>query len=328
MTERLLPTLLLICLLSGCFILPKEEDLLAPPLLESPQITYEVFEARRGEIINDLEVNGTFVYARRESIFFRFGGGRLLKIYVSEADQVKSGQLIAELDTESLKYQIAMQELTLQKARLQAEHASLLGKDRIEQQLAAIDVRQAELTLDKYRTELSRAQLFSPFDGVVVYQAGFAEGDLVDAYRTVVSVADPRVIELSYQGVQNSDFAFGQEAEVIFRDKILPGKVVQTPAMAPIDAPEPERSQVIVRVKNLPSSIKVGDSATIRVVLQKRDNAIIIPRNLVQSYLGEDFVNILVDGIKRQQSVKQGIVSATEVEIVKGLKEGDKVIVW
>jgi RND family efflux transporter MFP subunit len=328
MMGRFLPVLLIpLLLLSGCFLLPKEEEMLAPPLMQPPEITYEWYETKRASIVDDFRVSGNFVYAKQENVYFRYRGGRLLKIYVNYADQVKSGQLLAELDTDNLKYQVVMQDLALQKARLQAERATLLGQDRIQQQMAALDVKQAEITLDSYRTELSKAQLFSPLDGVVVYLGRFAEGDPIDSYRTVVRIADPRVIELSYQGIKSSDFTFGINVEVTYDGKTYAGTVVRTPGNAPIDTPEAERSLIIVRVKNLPAAIQAGDNATIRVIMQQRDNVIVIPRNLVQTYQGSDFVNILQDNIKKQQPVEKGIVSATEAEIVKGLKEGDRVIV-
>jgi macrolide-specific efflux system membrane fusion protein len=328
MTVRLLPAFLLpLCLLSGCFLLPKEEEMLAPPLMEPPEITYEWYEAKRGTIIDDFRISANFVYSKQENVYFRYRGGRLLKIYVNYAEQVKAGQLIAELDTDSLKFQVAMQDLTVQKARLQAERTALLGQDRIQQQLAQLDVRQAELSLDSYRAELTKAQLFSPLDGVIVYLGRFAEGDPVDAYRTVVRVADPRVVELSYQGIKSSDFSFGMDVEVTYDSTTYTGTVIRTPATAPIDTPDSERGIIVVRVKGLPANIQAGDSATVRVVMQRRDNVIVIPRNIVQTYQGSDFVNVLADNIKKQQPVEKGITSATEVEIVKGLKEGDKVIV-
>jgi macrolide-specific efflux system membrane fusion protein len=328
MKGRSLATLLIpLALLSGCFLLPKEEEMLAPPLMEPPEITYETYEAKRGTIVDDFRVTGNFVYAKQENVYFRYRGGRLLKIYVTYADMVKTGQLLAELDTDSLKYQVTMQQLTVEKAKLQAERGSLLGDDKILQKMADLEIRQAQLTLESYQTELSKAQLYAPLDGIVVYVGRFAEGDAIDAYRTVVRIADPRVIELSYKGIKASDFTFGMNVEVSFANATFAGSVVQTPGTAPIDLPEDERGQIVVRVKNLPGNVQAGDDATIRVVLQRRDGVIVIPRNLVQTYQGSDFVNILVNNIKKQQPVEKGIVSATEAEIVKGLKEGDLVII-
>ena len=328
MIRRLLPLILApFSLLTGCFLLPREEEMLAPPLMEPPEITYEWYEVKRATIIDDFRVSGNFVYAKQENVYFRQRGGRLLKIYVSYADRVKPGQLLAELDTDSLKFQVAMQEITLQKYRLMAERTSLTNQDKFQQQLANLDVRQAELTLENYRTELAKAQLFSPMDGVVVYLGRFAEGDPVDSYTTVARIADPRVIELSYKGIKATDFSFGMKVDVTYEGAEYLGTVVQTPGTAPFDVPESERSQIVVRVSGLPADVQAGDSATIRVVMQRRDDVIVIPRNLVQTYQGSDFVNVLDNNIKKQQPVEKGIVSATEAEIVKGLKEGDKVIV-
>ena len=42
---------------------------------------------------------------------------------------------------------------------------------------------------------------------------------------------------------------------------------------------------------------------------------------------GADYVDVLDNNVKRQQPVERGITTTTEVEIVKGLTVGDKVIV-
>lgn len=328
MTRRAFPVLLSTVLLAtGCFLFPREEEVLAPPLMEPPEISYELYTAQRGSIVDDFRVTGVLVYAQQQNVYFRYRGGRLLKIYASYADVVKAGQLLAELDTDSLKHQVAVQEIGLAKARLQAERANLMGQDRIQRDLSALDVRLAELDLEASRTELGKAQLYSPVDGVVVFVGRFAEGDSVDAYETVVRVADPTVMELAYDGIRASDFAFGATVEVVYGDRVLLGTVVRTPGTAPVDLPEDERRKITVRVRNLPASAEAGETATIRVVLQRRDNVIVIPRNLVQTYQGADFVNVLEGSVRRQQPVERGVVSATEAEIVEGLNEGDQVIV-
>lgn len=316
-----------LALVTGCFLFPQEESMLAPPLMEPPVITYEWYEAQRGTILDDFRVTGTFVHAEQENVFFRFRGGRLLKVYVTYNQRVRTGQILAELDTDVLKYQVALQEIGVARARLQAERATLTGADRIQRELAALDIRQAELALESSRAELSKAQLFSPMDGVVVFVGRYAEGDAVDAYSTVVRVADPRVIELSYDGIRSTDFTFGSTVEVSYDGGTYLGSVVRTPGTAPVDLPDDQRRRVQVRVRGLPAAVEAGESATIRVVLQRRDDVIVIPRNLVQTYQGADFVNVLVDNIRRQQPVEKGIVSATEAEIAAGLEVGDKVII-
>jgi multidrug efflux pump subunit AcrA (membrane-fusion protein) len=248
-------------------------------------------------------------------------------MYVSSGDRVKTGQLLAELDSDTLKYEVALQEIAVQKAKLVAEKAAVLGRDRYEQQIAALDVKEAELSLANDKAELAKAQLFSPMDGVVDFVANVAEGDPIDAYRTVVRVADPRVIELSYEGERSSDFTFGMPVEVTYKDRTYAGQVVRTGSMAPSDATDEDRRTDIIRVKGLPGSVQTGDSASIRVIIQRRDSVLVVPRNLVQTFQGANYVDVLRNGIRRQQPVEQGIVTTTEAEIVKGLAEGDQVIV-
>jgi macrolide-specific efflux system membrane fusion protein len=99
-------------------------------------------------------------------------------------------------------------------------------------------------------------------------------------------------------------------------------QTTQSPSVA-----EPGRDEVVVSVKGLPPSTQAGDSASIRVILQRRDNVVVIPRNLVQRSQGATYVDLLRGSVKQQQPVEVGLENATEAEIVKGLAVGDQVIV-
>ena len=148
--------LLVLPMLAGCFLFPREEEKLAPPLMEPPQITYETYAAVRGTIVDDFTVSAVFAYTQQQSLSFRSRGGRIRSVPVRAGDQVKAGQLVAELDTEELQFQVALQEIALSKAQLRVEQGKLLGKDRIEQQLLALDVKEAELALAHSRAGLDR----------------------------------------------------------------------------------------------------------------------------------------------------------------------------
>ena len=141
----------------------------------------------------------------------------------------------------------------------------------------------------------------------------------------MLRVADARVIDLVYTGERQGSFVFGADVEVTWRDRKYAGTVVQT-TRAPSET-EPAREEVVVRVKGLPAATPEGDSAGIRVVLQRRDRTIVIPRNLVQRSQGNTYVDILRGSVKVQQPVEVGLENATEAEILKGLSEGERVIV-
>ena len=60
-------------------------------------------------------------------------------------------------------------------------------------------------------------------------------------------------------------------------------------------------------------------------VAESKD-VLVVPTEVVNASTDGDFVYIIENGIVKQQPVELGTSSATEVEIVSGLKEGDQVV--
>ena len=57
--------------MSGCYLFPEEEKVLAPPLVEPPKITYNVMKVKRGTIEEKIGGSGTFVSVEQENMFFK-----------------------------------------------------------------------------------------------------------------------------------------------------------------------------------------------------------------------------------------------------------------
>ena len=98
------------------------------------------------------------------------------------------------------------------------------------------------------------------------------------------------------------------------------------PSTAPIDADDSIRRSVLIDVENLPQGVKLGESARISLLLEKKENVIVIPRDMLHGFAGQKTGYVLEDGLKKDRSVETGIENATEVEITKGLEEGEELI--
>ena len=202
---------LLAVLLGGCFLLPQEEGVLPPPLLKTPEITYSTVTTKEAVIEDRVTVGGVFIYPSQYSLKFRFRAGPLRGIYVRYGDEVAPGQLVAELDTDRLQLDLRRQEIVLRKAELVAERARAQGADRFTTENADLDIELERLRLQQLQEELAKSQLRAPVAGEVVYIAPLSEGESVDAFRTVVQIADPSEVLLSYNGPKRSEFALGAE---------------------------------------------------------------------------------------------------------------------
>ena len=319
--------LVIAAVLGGCFLLPQEEGVLAPPLLKSPEITYRTVTAQKAVIEDRVTVGGVFIYPTQYSLKFRFRAGPLRGIYVRYGDEVTPGQLVAELDTDRLQLDLRRQEIMLRKAELAAEHAQARGADRFTTENAELDVELERLRLQQLREELAKSQLRAPVAGEVVYIAPLSEGESVEAFRTVIQIADPSEILLSYNGPKRSEFALGADVTVDIRRQKYQGEVVMTPLNVPRDAPDEMRELILMRVQDLPPEVEKGDTASVVLVRTRREGVIVLPRNLVQTYLGRRFVYVLADGLREERSVEVGIQTPTQVEVAAGLEIGEKVVV-
>lgn len=320
--------LLLMISFSGCYLFPKEEEVLAPPLVEPPEITYETAEVKKGVIEKKITDSGTFVSVEQANMFFKHRGGRLKDIHVSVGDYVERGQVIAELDTENLENQIAQQKIHLKKAETRLSQVRAHSGDKYELSMAQYDVELAKLALNNLQRQLDECKLVADMSGNVVYINYNANiGDYVDAYQPMVRIADPTQLQLQVSGSNTSEYSLGMEAEVTVNKKAYTGKVVMTPADVPLDVPEDQRNIVRIDVEDLSEDVKVGAMGQVNLILDRREDVIVVPRNLVRNYMGRKYVLVLDDGLKKEKDVEVGLETPTESEIIKGLEEGEQIVI-
>ncbi|HHY82476.1 MAG TPA: efflux RND transporter periplasmic adaptor subunit [Clostridiales bacterium] len=318
---------LLIALLTGCELFPKEETLLAPPLMEPVAVSYSTVKAKRGDIVKTIRGSGNFVSIESKYMFFEARGGRLKDIYVRHGDVVKKGDLLAELYTDDLDYEIKMQELNLKKARLTYNQLKESNADKYTLQRAAIDVEIANMNLERLKKQKAETQLVSDMDGVVIYvDTRLSPGDNISVFQNIIRVADPEKLYLAYSGSNMTNFFMGAEVEVTIKDKQYKGKVISTPSSVPPDGDENLKNYVGIEVENLPEDVKMGDNAQITLILDESRDTIIVPKQAVRNYMGRKYVNVLENGLNNERDVEIGIETATEVEILEGVEEGEEII--
>lgn len=388
-------------LLSSCALFPQEEEVLAPPLVKPKQEEYQLAEVKRGDIVNRLKSIGTLVSVKDYSLFFE-SSGRLDSITVKNGDEVKKGQVVAQLDTGDLTTQIELAQISVQSAQIEldkakdrldaakaaqsaaqkqlsdakaalaqaqaaldqekakeaagdasadvagAENALAQAQSKVADAQKAVDqapsnvknaqydvsqqelnVKAAQIRLSALQRQMANAQLVSPIDGVVVFISDAKKGDIVQPYQILIQVADPHNLQVSYDASLLEDPSLikpGMKAELVIDGQQLTGEVVSCPYSAPADIDPKNKNQVLIKVDNLPQEAKLGSSVDISITLQQKSNTLIVPRRAVRTYMGKEYVQVLEGTSKRELDVQTGIKSATEVEILSGLKEGQQVI--
>ena len=104
--------------LYSCSIFPEEEEMLAPPLTAPAAVTYRTHTVARGDIVDSVILNGTFVSNESYELSFEKRAGYLSEINVEAGDYVTQGQVLAKLDTDSLETAFARAQYNLRRLEI------------------------------------------------------------------------------------------------------------------------------------------------------------------------------------------------------------------
>ena len=284
---------------SGCYFFPEEEKLLDPPVLKVEDVTYSTYKAVKKTIVNKASATGYCVSEVQQDCSFTERDGTLKTIYVKAGDTVKKGDLIAEYNTGDLEYEIRSQELKVQQAQ------NTYGSSGAENDRLQLEIEKN--TLAQLQNEYDTSKLYAPCDGLV----SFTE----------------RMIYVKAAVNDDKKFTKDQEVTITIEEEEYKGKVVKTPTEAKEQGDEDTGSIYVEFSGNVPSFTKVGTVADVSYIKEQAEDAIVIPKYLVKTLSGKNYVQVYKDGVKTEVDVETGISNATEIQITSGLSEGDEVVV-
>jgi RND family efflux transporter MFP subunit len=306
-------------ILSGCGILPKEEQTLAPPLVKPEKQQYETYEVNKKDITRAVKGNGTLISMSENDVFTKENGRRVKSVKVQFGQTVKKGEVLIELDAENMENNIQIQQYSLKRAQINYERAEQ-GSDVYAKQLAEIDVKVEKTKLENMQKQLNASRLSAPADGKVIFLETLREGDMIEAYKTLVTVADTKKLQVLYQSTNLPKIQTGLQTVLSLGGNKYEGIVAQIPTTGKY------KDSIIINFENMPTDVSLGDAIEVAVTLETKKDTLVVPKNAVKNFMGNNVVEVLDGDKKASLDVEKGIENSTEVEILSGLKEGQKVI--
>lgn len=84
---------------------------------------------------------------------------------------------------------------------------------------------------------------------------------------------------------------------------------------------------LVVQLDEFPKGLNRGTPLSVTIITQRKENATTIPLAALRSYSGRNYVQVVDNqGNKKEVDVEIGQQTSTDVEIVKGLTAGQKVV--
>ena len=285
------------------------------------------------------------IYARTD--------GYLKKWYFDIGAHVAAGQLLAEIQTPEVDQQLAQARATLATAQANLELAKitrdryqgLLAKHAVAQQdvdnaVGTYNANQATVEADqasvqRYEALVSFEKVYAPFDGIITAR-NTDIGDLINSGSNTAPRTD--LFHISQTGVLRvyvnvpEEYSQGVKvdetgADIVlteFQGRKFPGKLVRTANAINMTT---RTLLVEVDVANPTNTLLSGSYAEVHLKIPSQSSTFLIPVNTLIFRSESLQVGVVKDGKVTITDVTPGHDFGSEIEIVGGLKAGDRVVI-
>ena len=297
----------------------------------SGPVAIEVQPVVRGSLAREATVAGVLSPVRTVGVNAQVGGA-LLSMRVEEGDVVRSGQVLAEVDSREIRAQLRSAEASLALAKSTAERSATLLKDRVvtaaeyERDQAAFASAQA--SVDALRTRLGYASIRAPLAGVVTEKRNEA-GDVVGAQTRLFTIADVStlVVRVQVSELDITGISVGQAADVSV--DALGGTSFEGPVRRIFPAADSVTRMVPVEVGlagGAARQLRPGYLARVTVKLGERTGVLLAPASAVVGSRDARAVYVKMGEKVERRTVRIGQTSGAVVEVLEGLQPGDTVV--
>jgi len=248
------------------------------------------------------------------------------KIFESRQQLFEEGALPRkELDQSRVDFVQAKNQYAIAKQHLDALMS--IGKPQ-ELKAAAGQLESAKGKYMGAEAQLSYSEIRSPINGVITDRPLYP-GEMAAAGTPLLTVMDLSSVIAKAHIPQDDAAALrvGDKGTMSVPgiEKPIEGKVT---VVSPALDPNSTTVEVWFEAKNPKNAMKPGTSVQVSVTAQTIKDALVVPKNSVLT-APDGSTTVMVagsDGLAHQQAVKLGIRNGDDVQIVEGLKEGDKII--
>jgi HlyD family secretion protein len=240
---------------------------------------------------------------------------------VDRAEELAGEGLLPTTELEAARDALQIATIELKQARqrveLQTEALAFELRD------AKLRLQRQELLVADVRRQVQELTIQAPFDGLVA-TVPVEDRDAVVRGQALVGVVDLTDLEVEVNIPESyaDDVAPGVAAEVTVGSQPTAGVLTRV-------APEVRSGQVEGRVAfkgGVPPGLRQNQRVSTRLILAEETDVLKVPRGPFLESGGARWVYVVDDGMARKRGIEVGAVSVTEVEILRGLEEGEEVV--
>jgi RND family efflux transporter MFP subunit len=303
-------------------------------------VPVRVTDVVKKSIYNTLTVNGTVkpegsieLSTEAEGKYKLSTNPRTGKPY-KMGDRVQKGETIVKLENKEYELSVRLEssKLELENARQEYEkQQSLYDKGGVtlrELQTSELSYINAKLDYENAQIQIEKLKVTAPFNGVIVDLPYFTPGVKVPSGTMVAKVMDysSLIMEASFPEKFITTIETGQDAFVTnynLKDDTLHASVTE---LSPAINETTRTFKGILEIDNPELKMRPGMFVKADIIVERHDSAIVIDRDLIQRKRRGQVVYVIERNTAVEKPVNTGIETDDEVEILSGLKAGEKLV--
>lgn len=318
-------------LLAGCGAEQKEEK------KEEATIPVEVEKVVVGAI--DAAYRGTATLeAENEAIVMAKTPGVIEQILVDEGSRVRAGQVLARLETDRLRLEVARAKAEADKAQEAYERNTriydkkLISKELYDQSRFTRDAARAAYDLAKLT--LRESEIKAPFSGVI--SARYIKvGNQIQPNSQAFMVTKLDTLHANIYVPERDIHKLAPKQLAKMRLEAWPGKAFTGSILRVNPVVDAQTGTVKVTVEMDPGQeeLKPGMFGRVEIQYDRKENALLVPKDAVLSEDAAQSVFVVMKGKGgkgdkvQRRAIKTGYDDAGRYEVLEGLKSGDRVVV-
>jgi RND family efflux transporter MFP subunit len=321
---------LALTILTACGQAPETDEALAEDAETVEKIPVEVGEAKLGSVSAFYSATASLEADGRAQVVPRLGG-QVTELLVEEGDAVEAGQVLARLDSDRLRLQLAQAEANMR--RLQQDfdrHREMHERDMISTETFDRLKFEFEAQTAQYelaQLELSYSDIRAPISGVISMR-DLRVGNQVNTADPVfeITALDPLQAVLDVPERELSRLQPGQPA--VLHADALPGEefLGEVARISPVIDPDSGTFRVTVELSGEQARLRPGMFGRFSIIYDERDEVVLVPVDAVLSEDGRSSVFVIANGQAERRLVVPGYRNNGHFEIVEGLAAGELVV--
>ncbi len=250
-------------------------------------------------------------------------------------DWVNKGQVVIRLEDkeytnntniEGAELDMEISEMEYQKQQALYEKGGVTKRELVNSEKTLLTAKQ---TYENAELSMAKMSISAPFTGIITDLPYYSPGIRVESGQTVLSMMNytSMLMDLSMPENLMGQVRINQVANIMnyaLPDDTLKGRITELSPAIDMDA---RTFKGRLKVDNRNEMLKPGMFVKAEIVVDQRDSALVVPKDVVLTEGNRKMVFIATNSAAEKRYIRTGIETLAEVEVLEGLKENERLIV-